>query len=83
MPMWRPELRIDRCVCQRVPFERLLPVARAEGWTLEALMQETGCGDQCGMCRPYLRQMLADGTTVFRELLEEMPDASSDAEEAA
>ena len=81
--MWYPELRIDRCVCQRVLFERLRPVARAEGWTLEELMQETGCGDQCGMCRPYLRQMLADGTTVFRELLEERADASCDAEEAA
>jgi bacterioferritin-associated ferredoxin len=81
--MWRPELRIDRCVCQRVPFERLLPVARAEQWTLAQLMEETGCGDQCGMCRPYLRRMLADGTTIFRELLEELPEASCDAEEAA
>ncbi len=81
--MWRPELRIDRCVCQRVTFDRLLPVARAEAWTLEQLIQETGCGDQCGMCRPYLRQMLADGTTIFRELLEEIPEASCDAEEAA
>lgn len=81
--MWYPELRIDRCVCQRMPFERLLPVARAEAWTLDQLMEATGCGDQCGMCRPYLRQMLADGTTVFRELLEEAPDASCNAEEAA
>jgi bacterioferritin-associated ferredoxin len=83
MPMWSPELRIDRCVCQRVLFERLLPVARTQAWTLEQLMDETGCGDQCGMCRPYLRRMLADGTTVFRELLEEQPDATCDAEEAA
>lgn len=66
---WTAEVRIDRCVCLRVPFERLLPVARAEGWSLATLMAETGCGDQCGMCRPYLRAMLADGTTVFRTIL--------------
>jgi len=35
-------------------------------------MDETGCGDQCGMCRPYLRAMLADGTTVFAEILEDV-----------
>ncbi|HET9133733.1 MAG TPA: (2Fe-2S)-binding protein [Gemmatimonadales bacterium] len=55
----------------RTPFARLLPVARAEGWTLEALMAETGCGDQCGMCRPYLREMLASGTVVFDRILRE------------
>lgn len=83
MTMWRPQVRIDRCVCQRVTFERLLPVAQANAWTLQDVMEETGCGDQCGMCRPYLRQMLADGTTIFREILEELPDHASDAEEAA
>ncbi len=68
---WRPAVRIDRCVCQRLLFAQLLPVARANGWTLESIMDETGCGDQCGMCRPYLRAMLADGTTVFTQILED------------
>jgi bacterioferritin-associated ferredoxin len=63
------ELCIDRCVCVRVPFERLLPVARQEGWDLPALIAATGCGDQCGMCRPYLAAMLRDGTTIFRTIL--------------
>ena len=63
------QLRIDRCVCQRTLFADLLPVARAAGWTLDALMQETGCGDQCGLCLPYLRQMLRDGTTEFHSVL--------------
>ena len=71
---WRPAVRIDRCVCQRLLFAQLLPVARANGWTLETIMDETGCGDQCGMCRPYLRAMLADGTTVFSEILEDVAD---------
>jgi bacterioferritin-associated ferredoxin len=62
--------RIDRCVCRGIRFADLLPEARRQGWTLAALGRATGCGEQCGRCRPYLRRMLADGTTVFQELLE-------------
>lgn len=60
---------VSRCICMRFPFDRLLPLARAEGWDLAAVMRETGCGDQCGLCRPYLRRMLRTGETEFRELL--------------
>lgn len=66
---------IDRCVCRRTLFRDLLPAARASRWTLEDLMHATGCGDQCGLCRPYLRQMLRDGTTVFHTVL--APDESA------
>jgi bacterioferritin-associated ferredoxin len=64
-------LEITRCVCMRRPFADLLPLARAEGWDLAQLVDETGCGDQCGLCRPYLRRMLATGETVFRRVLTE------------
>jgi bacterioferritin-associated ferredoxin len=37
------------------------------------LVRETGCGGQCGLCRPYLRRMLETGETIFRELLREEP----------
>ncbi len=50
-------------------FSALLPPARTHKWSLADLMRETGCGDQCGLCRPYLREMLATGTTVFHEIL--------------
>ncbi len=53
----------------RTPFERLLPLARTHRWTLEDLMRETGCGDNCGLCRPYLRRMLATGETTFGEVI--------------
>lgn len=65
------DIRIDRCVCMRFPFARLLPLARAEGWDLDALGAATGCGEQCGLCRPYLRAMLAHGTTMVHEILTE------------
>ncbi len=57
------------CVCRRIPFEELLPRARAGKWTLADVMRETGCGAGCGLCRPYLRRMLATGETAFSELL--------------
>lgn len=68
-----PGLVIDRCICRGVPFAELLPRARAAGWTLDALIRETGCGGQCGLCRPYLRRMLATGETVFSQILTEPP----------
>lgn len=64
-----PGITVDRCICQRHLFADLLPVARAEAWTLADVMRETGCGDQCGLCRPYLRRMLETGETVFHEIL--------------
>lgn len=72
---WLPQLRIDRCVCMRTPFARLLPLAQAEGWDLATLQEVTGCGDQCGMCRPYLREMLAHGTTIFHSVIEDSNEA--------
>ena len=66
----RPVL-VSRCVCMRMPFAALLPLARGEGWDLADIMHETGCGDQCGLCRPYLRRMLRTGETEFRDLLGE------------
>ncbi len=66
---------IDRCVCQRTLFAQLLPMVRDGGWDLDTLIRETGCGDQCGLCRPYLREMLRTGTTVFHRVLVETDDA--------
>jgi bacterioferritin-associated ferredoxin len=60
---------VSRCICRNVPFDELLPRARAHKWDLTDLMRETGCGAQCGLCRPYLRRMLRTGETAFHELL--------------
>jgi bacterioferritin-associated ferredoxin len=60
---------IARCICRNIPFEDLLPQARAAHWDLDDLVRETGCGGHCGLCRPYLRQMLLTGQTAFHELL--------------
>jgi bacterioferritin-associated ferredoxin len=68
-----PTISITHCLCRRTSFSDLLPLARASHWSLETLMAETGCGRQCGLCRPYLRRMLETGETVFHELLTERP----------
>jgi bacterioferritin-associated ferredoxin len=47
-------------------FDALLRLAKEYEWTLEQLMAETGCGDQCGLCRPYLEKMLETGETRFK-----------------
>src|SRR3954451_24411107 len=67
----RPGVLVTMCVCRRQPFADLLPRARAAGWALADLVRETGCGAGCGLCRPYLRRMLATGETEFHELLTE------------
>ena len=66
-----PRISVTTCLCRRFPFERLLPLARQHRWDLGDVMRETGCGDQCGLCRPYLRRMLETGQTTFTELLPE------------
>lgn len=60
---------IDRCVCTQTLFADLLPQAMTQEWDLAALTAATGCGGQCGLCRPYLHAMLRDGVTVFHTIL--------------
>ena len=69
-PSSNPALEIDRCVCMNRLFADLLPLARARGFGLAQLSRETGCGERCGLCSPYLQRMLATGETVFHHIIE-------------
>ena len=60
-------LLISICVCRQTPFARILPLARERGWSLDDIARETGCGANCGLCRPYLRRMLATGRNRIQE----------------
>ena len=62
---------ISRCICKATPFSELLGPAREHGWSLGDLVRETGCGGQCGLCRPYLSRMLRTGETEFHEIITE------------
>jgi len=66
-------MNIDRCICTGIPFSHALSRAAQEGWTLEDLRRELGVGDNCGLCRPYLKRGLVTGETVFHEVITERP----------
>ncbi len=65
---------IDRCICRNRRFEDLLHEAREGSWSLNEMIRISGCGGQCGLCRPYLRRMLATGETAFDRLLPPEPE---------
>jgi len=46
-------------------FATLRQLALSHRWTLEDLIRETGCGAQCGLCRPYIARMMDTGQTAF------------------
>lgn len=60
---------VSHCICKATPFRELLARATESGWDLADLIRETGCGAQCGLCRPYLSRMLRTGETEFHEIL--------------
>jgi len=62
-------MRIDRCICTGKSFEQLLKHAREHGEDLQALGRSCGAGARCGLCRPYLRQTLQTGQTVFHHVV--------------
>ena len=64
-------LSISRCICKATSFAELLGPAREHGWSLTDVIRETGCGGQCGLCRPYISRMLRTGETEFHEIITE------------
>lgn len=71
---------ITRCICRNFQFDRLLALVRTRRWDLEDVITHTGCGDECGLCRPYLRVMIETGQTEFRDLLPADPTQSEAAD---
>lgn len=73
-------MMVNRCVCRDVTFARLKALAAEHGWGLEELSRSTGCGTVCGLCRPYIRVMLATGRTevpvASEEVLRRMEEAA-------
>ena len=68
-------MNIDRCVCTGRTFADVLAVARREDWDADAVRRELKVGANCGLCRPYVREALRTGTTVFHEILTDEPAA--------
>jgi bacterioferritin-associated ferredoxin len=65
-------MTIDRCYCYEQTFADLKAVADEMGSdSVEALQQHVTFGENCQLCHPYVRRMLATGDTVFHEVLED------------
>ncbi len=56
---------VDRCVCFDVSFRRLKQLADERNADFDELQRTFGCGRGCGMCVPYIREMLRTGETVL------------------
>mgnify|MGYP006301693579 CR=1 FL=1 len=62
-------IRITRCICVNRTLEDLLEQAQAENLNVDQLMQESGAGNGCRLCRPYLKQAIETGQTEFDQIL--------------
>lgn len=69
-------MRIDRCLCVGVTFEALKQRAdESECTTVTELRSIAEFGTGCGLCRPYVREMLRTGETVFHRIITEEGNA--------
>ncbi|MDP7029109.1 MAG: (2Fe-2S)-binding protein [Phycisphaerales bacterium] len=67
----RPKPHVDRCICHEVPFQDILDWAADRGeTTLADIEDQWGCGGSCGMCRPYLKQVLETGESRIPLMIE-------------
>ena len=64
-------MTIDRCICMAKPFAELVAIARRDNLDLQQLCDKTRAGNNCGLCKPYLRRALRTGQTVFHEIITE------------
>ncbi len=61
-----PKSEVNRCVCHRRTFEKLLEYAREENiTTADELVERRFCGCGCGLCIPYIKLMLRTGKVSF------------------
>ena len=57
---------VRACLCYPYSFVELKAIADAQGWaTVADITRAVGCGSGCGLCRPYLAEMLRTGETAF------------------
>ena len=57
---------ITRCICRYRTFEQIRKLMNTYGLeTLEQVIDKKIAGDNCGMCRPYISNMLKTGEFEF------------------
>ena len=77
MPL-RPQKPVRACLCYPHSFVELKRLAEQNDWqTVAEITAAVGCGSACGLCGPYLAQMLKTGETEF-DLLRYTPGKQQD-----
>jgi bacterioferritin-associated ferredoxin len=72
-------MTIDRCYCYQQSFAALKEVAEeTNADSIADLQAHVTFGQNCQLCHPYVRRMLATGQTVFQEVIEEDPAPDPD-----
>ena len=63
-------MRIDRCICHKVPFDRVKAWCEEHpGATFADVKREFKCGTGCGLCAPYVRRTMRTGQVVFHQIV--------------
>ena len=58
---------VTHCICFDISFAQLKKIAQINNvCNLEALQQCVEFGQKCGLCHPYVREMLRTGQTEFK-----------------
>lgn len=66
-------MKIDRCLCFQQPFSLLKEVAVSKKCgTVEELQEHIVFGQNCKLCKPYVRRMLDTGEVEFSEVIIEL-----------
>lgn len=64
-------VNIDRCVCYNVSFSEILEKSEKENiTTLEEVHQKLEICDACGLCNPYVKEVLKHKVTVIDRIIE-------------
>ncbi len=59
--------RVTRCICHSRTFEEVLLFARKHNLhSVDELQQHGFCSNSCGLCIPYVEQVLASGQLSFK-----------------
>jgi bacterioferritin-associated ferredoxin len=58
---------VTKCVCRRITFAEIKEIANQRGVALiDHLIEDKVCCTGCGMCKPYVKKMLATGEVEFK-----------------
>ena len=69
---------VTHCVCRNISFAELLSIQRAAGCSYEALRDQTGCGERCAYCEPYIKIALRTGKPAIPLYSRESSDEPED-----